>query len=96
MWLCLIDIEKRNAGFAKIKVVKKLDTDTVNKFVKKNVEPGSKIQTDDLDIIYDFLADIEEIEHGEYPIVSGEKPAGSPEEASSGDTGLYVRFQCSV
>ncbi len=66
------DIEKRNAGFAKLRAVKKLDTDTVNKFVKENVEPGSKIQTDDLDI-YDSLDDLG-VEHEEYPIVSGEKP----------------------
>ena len=52
--------------------VKKLDTDTVNKFVRENIEPGSKIQTDDLNI-YDSLANLG-IDHEKYPIVSGKKP----------------------
>lgn len=66
------DKKKKHAGFAKMKVVKQLDKDTVNKFVKENVEPGSKIQTDDLDI-YDALTSLG-MKHEEYPIVSGEKP----------------------
>lgn len=66
------DAEKERAGFAKMKVVKKLDEDTVNKFVIENIEPGSKIQTDDLDI-YDALANLG-MKHEKYPIVSGEKP----------------------
>jgi hypothetical protein len=37
------DVEKEHAGFVKMKVVEKLDTDTVNKFVIENIEPGSKI-----------------------------------------------------
>lgn len=66
------DKEKKHAGFVKMEVVKKLDADTVNKFVRENIEPGSKIQTDDLDI-YNSLADLG-VKHEEYPIVSGEKP----------------------
>jgi len=55
-----------------MKVVKELDADTVNKFVVENIEPGSRIQTDDLDI-FNSLADLG-VKHEEYPIVSGEKP----------------------
>lgn len=65
------DEEKEHAGFVKMKVVRKFDTDTVNKFVRENIEPGSKIQTDDLDI-YDSLGNLG-IKHEEYPLVSGEK-----------------------
>ena len=66
------DAEKEHAGFVKMKVVKKLNRDAVGKFVRENIEPGSKIQTDDLNI-YDSLADLG-VEHEEYPLVSGEKP----------------------
>ena len=66
------DEEKEQARFAKMKVVKELDADTVNKFVVENIEPGSRIQTDDLDI-FNSLADLG-VKHEEYPIVSGEKP----------------------
>jgi len=66
------DEEKKHAGFAKMQVVRKFDTNTVNKFVRENIEPGSRIQTDDLHI-YNSLADLG-VEHEEYPVVSGEKP----------------------
>lgn len=66
------DEEKEHADFVKMKVVEDLDTDTVNKFVTENIEPGSKVQTDDLNI-YDCLND-HGIVHDQYPIVSGEKP----------------------
>jgi len=66
------DKDKKHAGFVKMKVVKDLDTSTVNKFIAKNVEPGSKVQTDDLSI-YSFL-DKHGIDHEIYPTVSGEKP----------------------
>lgn len=66
------DEEKKYAGFVKMQVVKNLDADTVNKFVTENIEPGSKVQTDDLNI-YDSLSD-HGIVHEQYPIVSGEKP----------------------
>ena len=66
------DAKKKHAGFVKMKVVKSLDTDTVNEFVRENIESGSKIQTDTLDI-YNSLADLG-VKHEEYPIVSGEKP----------------------
>lgn len=66
------DKQKERAGFAKMRVVKNLDTHTVNKFVKENIERGSKIQTDDL-AIYDSLVTLG-MDHEEYPIVSGEKP----------------------
>lgn len=66
------DAAKEKAGFVKMKVVKKLDTDTVNEFVAENVEPNSKIQTDNLDI-YDSLANLG-MDHEKYPIASGEKP----------------------
>jgi len=64
--------DKKRAGFVKMRVVKTLDSHTVNKFVKENIEPGSKVQTDNL-YIYDSLNKLE-IKHEEYPIVSGEKP----------------------
>ena len=64
--------KKKHANFVKMVVVKKLDTNTINKFVTENIEPGSKVQTDDLSI-YDSL-DGQVIEHERYPIVSGEKP----------------------
>jgi hypothetical protein len=51
------DTKKEHAGFVKMEVVKKLNHDTVSKFVKENIEPGSKIQTDDLNI-YNALADL--------------------------------------
>lgn len=41
------DEKKEHAGFVKMQVVKHLDTDTVNEFVIKNIELGSKVQTDD-------------------------------------------------
>ncbi len=66
------DTKKEHAGFVKMEVVKKLNQDTVSKFVKENIEPGSKIQTDDLNI-YNALADLG-VEHEQYPLVSGEKP----------------------
>ena len=66
------DAAKAHAGFVKMKVVNKFDTATVNQFVEEHIEPGSTIQTDDLDI-YDSLAELR-IEHEKYPIVSGEKP----------------------
>jgi transposase-like protein len=66
------DTQKEHAGFVKMEVVKKLNQDTVSKFVKENIEPGSKIQTDDLNI-YNALADLG-VEHEQYPLVSGEKP----------------------
>lgn len=66
------DKEKEHAGFVKMQVVKNLDTDTVNKFVTENIEPGSKVQTDDLSI-YDCLNNHGMV-HEQYPIVSGEKP----------------------
>lgn len=66
------DKQKERAGFAKMRVVKNLDTYTVNKFVKENIERGSKIQTDAL-TIYDSLVTLG-MDHEEYPIVSGEKP----------------------
>lgn len=66
------DIEKKHAGFVKMKVTQKLDKHTVNKFVEENIEPGSKIQTDDL-AIYNSLTDLG-VKHEQYPIVSGEKP----------------------
>ncbi len=66
------DIEKKHAGFVKMKKKEKLDKNTVNKFVEENVEPGSKIQTDDL-AIYNSLTDLG-IKHEQYPLVSGEKP----------------------
>lgn len=55
-----------------MRVVKNLDTYTVNKFVKENIERGSKIQTDAL-AIYDSLVTLG-MDHEEYPIVSGERP----------------------
>jgi len=64
--------KKKHANFVKMVVVKKLDTNTINKFVTENIDPGSKVQTDDLSI-YDSL-DGQVIEHERYPIVSGEKP----------------------
>jgi hypothetical protein len=66
------DTQKEHAGFVKMDVVKKLNQETVNKFVRENIEPGSKIQTDDLNI-YNALADLG-VEHEQYPLVSGEKP----------------------
>jgi len=66
------DTKKKHAGFVKMEVVKKLSQDTVSKFVRENIEPGSKIQTDDLNI-YNALADLG-VEHEQYPLVSGEKP----------------------
>ncbi|MCP4366771.1 MAG: IS1595 family transposase [Deltaproteobacteria bacterium] len=66
------DIEKKHAGFVKMKVIEKLDKNTVNNFVEENVELGSKIQTDDL-AIYNSLTDLG-IKHEQYPLVSGEKP----------------------
>lgn len=66
------DKEKKHAGFVKMKVVKNLNAGTVNKFVTENIEPGSKVQTDDLSI-YDCLND-QGIIHEQYSIVSGEKP----------------------
>lgn len=66
------DVEKKHAGFVKMKVTQKLDKQTVNKFVEENIEPGSKIQTDDL-AIYNSLTDLG-VKHEQYPIVSGEKP----------------------
>jgi transposase-like protein len=66
------DVEKKHAGFVKMKVAQKLDKHTVNKFVEENIEPGSKIQTDDL-AIYNSLNDLG-VKHEQYPIVSGEKP----------------------
>ena len=66
------DTQKEHAGFVKMEVVKKLNQDTVSKFVRENIEPGSKIQTDDLNI-YNALADLG-VEHEQYPLVSGEKP----------------------
>jgi len=66
------DAEKEQARFAKMKVVENLDADTVNKFVRENIEPGSRIQTDDLDI-FNSLANLG-VKHEEYPLVSGEKP----------------------
>jgi len=66
------DTPKEHAGFVKMEVVNKLNQDTISKFVKENIEPGSKIQTDDLNI-YNALADLG-VEHEQYPLVSGEKP----------------------
>ena len=66
------DVEKKHAGFVKMKVVKKLNKETVCKFVREYIEPGSKIQTDDLNI-YNSLTDLG-VEHEEYPLVAGEKP----------------------
>jgi transposase-like protein len=66
------DTQKEHAGFVKMEVVEKLNQDTVSKFVKENIEPGSKIQTDDLNI-YNALADLG-VEHEQYPLVSGERP----------------------
>lgn len=66
------DKQKEHAGFAKMRVVESLDTDTVNKFVGENIERGSRIQTDDL-AIYDSLISLG-VDHEKYPIVSGEKP----------------------
>lgn len=58
------DVEKEHAGFVKMEMVEKLDMDTVSKFVKENIECGSKIQTNDLDR-YNSLADFR-IEPEEY------------------------------
>jgi len=66
------DAKKEHAGFVKMEVVKKLNQDTVSKFVRENIEPGSKIQTDDLNI-YNALANLG-VKHEQYPLVSGEKP----------------------
>jgi len=65
------DAKKEHAGFVKMEVVKKLNQDTVSKFVRENIEPGSKIQTDDLNI-YNALANLG-VKHEQYPLVSGEK-----------------------
>lgn len=66
------DAKKEHAGFVKMEVVKKLNQDNVSKFVRENIEPCSKIQTDALNI-YNALADLG-VEHEQYPLVSGEKP----------------------
>jgi len=63
------DKEKKHANFVKMKVIKNLDTNTVNKFIAENVEHDSKVQTDDLSI-YSSL-DKQKISH---EIVFGEKP----------------------
>lgn len=63
------DKEKKHANFVKMKVVKNLDANTVNKFIAENVDHDSKVQTDDLSI-YSSL-DNRKINH---EIVFGEKP----------------------
>lgn len=66
------DEKKKYARFAKMRLVQEFSKEIVNKFVSKNIEPGSKIQTDDLDI-YNAVSNLG-MKHEEYPIVGGEKP----------------------
>lgn len=64
--------DKEYAGFAKMRVVSRFDTDTVNMFVKKNLEPECTVQTDGLNI-YNALMDIVS-SHERYPIIDGAEP----------------------
>jgi transposase-like protein len=66
------DENKKHAGFVKMRVVSRFDTDTVNMFVKENLEPECTVQTDGLNI-YNALMDIVS-SHERYPIIGGAEP----------------------
>lgn len=66
------DENKKHAGFVKMKVVSRFDTDTVSMFAKENLEPECTVQTDGLNI-YNALMDIVS-SHERYPIIDGAKP----------------------
>ncbi len=66
------DESKKHAGFVKMSVVSHLDTDTVNMFVKDNLEPECTVQTDGLNI-YNALTESISL-HERFLIINGAEP----------------------